>query len=265
MQMPIEIKGQGAPLVLLGGGLTGWASWGPIAERLAVSRTVVRIQLLGVQLGLEDEALPEDYSPALEVRALGAALDASELVPPIDFAGWSYGGRVALEYALERPEWARTLTLIEPDAAWAVDPDDEAVRREREHDLAMPTDYVSEEDLESFLRNVALVPPDKDPRELAQWPTWVQHRQSLRTLPHRWDDLSRPRELEVLDAPVLLVKGTGSTPLLHRMLDELARRLPDASVRELPGGHAPHLVSTEPFLEAMAAFHHEAGAGSARS
>ena len=61
--------------------------------------------------------------------------------------------------------------------------------------------------------------------------------------------------------PVLLVKGTGSMPLFHRIVDELGRQLPNAQVVELPAGHAPHIVSMEPFLERLAAFQASAGPG----
>ena len=63
LTMLTEVTGEGEPLVLVPGGLTGWASWMPFAERLAPSRKVVRVQLLSVQLGLEGRPLPTDYSP----------------------------------------------------------------------------------------------------------------------------------------------------------------------------------------------------------
>jgi len=55
------------------------------------------------------------------------------------------------------------------------------------------------------------------------------------------------------------VKGTGSMPLHHQVIDELARQLPNAQVAEWPGGHAPHIVSMEPFLERMVDFQASTG------
>jgi pimeloyl-ACP methyl ester carboxylesterase len=57
-----------------------------------------------------------------------------------------------------------------------------------------------------------------------------------------------------LHAPVLLVKGTGSSHFLHAITDALAATLPDARVIELPGGHAPHLVTMDRFLSELASF-----------
>lgn len=255
-----EVTGEGRPLVLVPGGLTGWVSWLPIAERLAATRTVVRVQLLNVQLGSDGDALPSGYSPAMEATALGQTLDMLGLTSPVDLAGWSYGGGVALDFALGQPHRVRTLTLVEPDAHWCLppSPDAETVRL-RDSDLRLSREHITEDDLERFLLGSGLVAPGTAPRELAQWPTWKHHRQSLRAIPSTWDHQADPARLTRFPRPVLLVKGTGSTPFLHRVVEQLAERLPDARVAEWPGGHAPHLVSMEPFLEAMSAFQDATG------
>jgi pimeloyl-ACP methyl ester carboxylesterase len=54
--------------------------------------------------------------------------------------------------------------------------------------------------------------------------------------------------------PVLLIKGTGSTKWLHHIVEGLAENLPNAKVVELPGGHAPQLVSKDSFLEILEKF-----------
>ena len=60
MAMLSETSGEGMPLVLVSGGLTGRASWIPFAERLSATRKVVGVQLFSVQLGLQGKPLPED-------------------------------------------------------------------------------------------------------------------------------------------------------------------------------------------------------------
>jgi hypothetical protein len=52
LAMKTEVTGQGRPLVLVPGGLTGWLSWKPHAERLSNDHKVVRVQLLTVDMGL---------------------------------------------------------------------------------------------------------------------------------------------------------------------------------------------------------------------
>jgi pimeloyl-ACP methyl ester carboxylesterase len=245
--------------VLVPGGLTGWVSWIPFAERLSATRKVVRVQLLSVQLGLEGKPLPEDYSPAAEKKALAKTLESLDLMPPVDIAGWSYGAAIALDSALDRPERVRTLTLIEPAAYWALPALDAEAQRQRDEWLRLSRDNVSEDDLERFLHGAGLVPSGTNPRGLPGWPVWVQHRQSLRALASI-AEYQRDRErLPRFTTPTLLVKGAESTPLDRRIVDTLAEQLPNSQVAELPGDHASHIVSMDLFLERMAAF--QAGAG----
>jgi pimeloyl-ACP methyl ester carboxylesterase len=265
-KMPLDVKGAGAPLVLVGGGLTGWRSWEPHQARLAGSRRVARAQPLAVQLGLDGVALPPGYSVAMESRALAAAIDTAFSPGAIDLAAWSYGAEIALDYALDHRERVRTLTLIEPPAFWVLDAtgagDDESARASREMRALYKTmtGDVSEEQLAVFVRQAGLCPPDKSPSELPQWATWVEHRRSLRTGDAAWSHSDAAERLRAFDRPVLLVKGTGSAHFLHRILDGLARSLPRARAIELPGGHAPNLVAFDAFLEAMAAFQRQDGA-----
>lgn len=93
LRMKAHVIGSGPPLVLIGGGLTGWKSWQPHSEQLAATRTVARLQLLSVQYGLEDRPLPDGYSTKTESAALGAALDSLGWYEPLDLVAWSYGGR----------------------------------------------------------------------------------------------------------------------------------------------------------------------------
>ena len=72
MKMLAKVTGKGPPLVLVPGGLTGWLSWEPHAERLVANRKVVRVQLLNVQYGLENRPLPLGYSVKMEAQALAA-------------------------------------------------------------------------------------------------------------------------------------------------------------------------------------------------
>lgn len=258
LTMPSEVTGTGEPLVLVPGGLTGWLSWVPIAERLAATRTVVRVQLLSVQWGLDDEPLPDDYSPHTEMLALANTLESLGLMAPVDFAAWSYGAAVTLDLALAHPKWVRTLTLIEPPAFWVLPSLDEDAQHQREEALQLSRDHITDDDLEWFVQSAGLVPPGANPREMPQWQMMSRHRQSLRGVPSGWEYKPERGRLSELTAPVLLVKGTGSQPLLHQIVDELATRLPHAEVAEWPGAHAAHLVSTEPFLERMTTFQKEA-------
>jgi pimeloyl-ACP methyl ester carboxylesterase len=112
-----EVKGQGEPIVLVPGGLSGWLWWIPNAERLSTDRIVVRVQLRSVELAEAGEPFPTNYGTLTEREALRATVDELGL-DSFDLAGWSYGGHVSLAFALEYPERVRTLTVIEPPAVW---------------------------------------------------------------------------------------------------------------------------------------------------
>ena len=254
MKMALHAKGEGRALVLVGGGLTGWLSWVPIQERLASFRRVVRAQPLNVQMGLDGQALPLDYSVKLESRALVAALDHAALTEAVDIVAWSYGALVTLDFALDHPERVRTLTLIEPPAFWVLEATkqmDDLSLRQRDDLKALHEELrgeVSEDQLERFLIQAGFGGPGVSIRGMPPWPTWVAHRRSLLQGPAVFAHTDRAERLRAFQRPALLFKGTGSTHAFHRIIDVLGTTLPNARVVELPGGHGPQLAATDEFL-----------------
>ena len=237
VKMQVRVMGTGRPIVLVGGGLTGWMSWQPHAERLAATRTVALLQPLNVQFGLEDRPLPASYGPTTESTALKAALDDMEWYEPVDVVGWSYGAFISLDFALEHPERIRSLTLIEPPAAWALpengvsDPGISVLQ-----ELHIGSD-VTESELEQILPAIGLVPDGQNPRDLPQWPVWVEHRRSFRAFLVPIEHKDDPARLKRFDRPVLLVAGTDTAPFERRIQRALAALLPRARSLEMPGGH----------------------------
>lgn len=254
--MQSEISGSGKPVVLVPGGLTGWLSWKPHAEQLASTFTVLRVQLLSVENGLRGAPLPPRYSVRTESRALELALDANE-IEVADFSGWSYGGLVLLDFALNHPERVRSLTLIEPSAFWVLQSrgplDPEAVELRHIAQRFGPVD-VTEDQFVRFAHLAGFVPEGVDPRAVPQWPVWVQHRQSLRIGDLEFrnvDDLSRVR---AFGRPVFLFKGVGSPRYNREIIDILGQEFPHARIEELPGAHALPIVSIDRYLELFVQF-----------
>jgi pimeloyl-ACP methyl ester carboxylesterase len=196
----------------------------------------------------------------MEAEALRRALDDLGLVEPVDLVAWSYGAAIALELALDQPARIRTLTLIEPPALWVLDAtgtNDEESRRQSDalrtlHASIRGSDVTAEQ-LASFAHQAGFVPEDTDPQRTAMWPSWFEHRRSLLVGDAAWRATGSRGALAALTTPVLLVKGTGSRHVFHRILDGLAAALPNARLIELPGGHAPQLVSRDRFLAELAA------------
>jgi pimeloyl-ACP methyl ester carboxylesterase len=258
LKMQYKVTGDGNPIVLVPGGLTGWVSWDGFVPHFAQSGKVIQVQLLNVQYGLESKLLPADYSVSVESNALAGTLDELNIATKADFIGWSYGGLVLLDYALNHPDKIRTLTLIEPPAIWAIEDsiDTEPLRYVKIFLSASPGIHstITEEDMEKFLEFAGFASEGVPVRSLPQWNSWLNFRQSLRcnsiVLKHK-DNLQR---LKNFQPPVLLVKGTNSALFLHRIIDRMAQEFSSVKVVEFPGGHAPHLVSRDKFLEAFKSF-----------
>ena len=256
MKMLTKVTGKGRPLVLVPGGLTGWLSWEPHAERLSADRKVIRVQLLNVQWGLEGKQLPPDYSAKMESQALAETLGELGFKRPIDIVAWSYGALITLDYALDHADSIRTLTLIEPPAFWVLRATMGLDAEAQQTVATLKTLHgdITEDQLEQFACAVGLCPPGQYVRELPQWQLWLVHRQSLRNSPEvlkHDDDLSRLRGFK---RPVLLVRGTGSAQFLHQIIHGLATQFPQARVVEMPAGHAPQIVSMDRFLEELESF-----------
>lgn len=254
--MQTKTKGEGKSLVLVPGGLTGWVSWDPFVDYFASSRKVVQVQLLNVEYGLENKPLPEGYSVRTESEALAASLASLITDEKADFIGWSYGGLVLLDYALNHPENIHTLTLIEPPALWILKNNgtlSEDAKMMIDFLASVPGDKneVTEDDLEKFLAFAGLTKPGESARQLPQWNTWVKFRQSLKNNSAVNDHSDKSSRLKEITYPVLLVKGTGSARFLHQIIDVMAMEIPNAKVVEFSGGHAPHIVSKDEFIKAI--------------
>lgn len=255
--LQLKESGAGEPLILLPGGLTGWKSWEPFVDELtAKQRKVIRIQLLSVEYGLENRELPSDYSVKTESHALRATLDLNGYKSPIDLVAWSFGAFVSLDFALDHPDRIRTLTLIEPPAVWVLGEKEnlDPPTRETMNFLGSLHGDISDDMLAGFLSEVGLVKPGQSPQQLTQWQQWLPFKLSLRNsraVVNHKDDIKR---IKNLTSPVLLVKGTGSAPFLHKIIDTLAMNLPNCKIIELPEGHAPHIVSRERFMAELEGF-----------
>ena len=150
--MKSEVIGDGPPIVLVPGGLTGWLSWEPHAKKLSGNHKVVRVQLVAVDLGLQNEPIPPNYSVDYETDALVRAIDQVG-VEHAHFVAWSFGAEVTLNFALNNPHRVKTLTLIEPPAIWVLrsrGPLSKEMLEEQEMDQTLGPGDVSEAQLEWF-------------------------------------------------------------------------------------------------------------------
>lgn len=105
--------------------------------------------------------LVDEYSVKTEGQALRHALEPLG-VEQADFAGWSYGGEVLLDFALDHPQRVRSLTLIEPPAFWVLSSRGPLSREAlgfREVARTFGPGEISEDQLAQFARFAGFVPP----------------------------------------------------------------------------------------------------------
>lgn len=239
LQLQARVLGEGPPVVLLGGGLLGADGWGEVPQLLARTRRVINLQSLAVQYGLEDRALPEEYSIHTEVDALRHTLDAMR-VADADIIGMSHGGVIAIIYALGNPDRVRTLTLIEPPAFWMLPNhghDDKGAREMQELLSSLRGRPIGEAEVERFRCMLGDCVGGRSPRQAPQWPQWIKYRNSLRALYSVGDYNDDPARLHRLTMPALIVTGA-QTAAFHRAMNEaLLRTLPRAEALELAAGH----------------------------
>jgi pimeloyl-ACP methyl ester carboxylesterase len=160
--------------------------------------------------------------------------------------GYSWGGLLALLYALEHPGRVERLALCSPAPP---------VHGYRDEMQAIMRERLGRADalgLSGFARAVAGYFADpRRARELT--PFRVQTRAESSVHASLGDYDLRPR-LGEIRCPVLALHGTAD-PIPIRYTEELVRLLPDARLVRLEGcGHVPYIECPEPFFKALRAF-----------
>jgi 2-succinyl-6-hydroxy-2,4-cyclohexadiene-1-carboxylate synthase len=219
-------------VVLVHGFTQTLASWGPVGERLARRREVVRVDLPGHGgSGGVRAGFPE---AAGLVGAVGG---------PAAYVGYSLGGRVCLRLALDRPDLVRALVLIGASPGIA-DPAARAERRAADEALA---GQVERDGVAAFLDRwlarplFATLPAAAAGRAERLANTAAGLAYALRELgtgtqEPLWDRLAGLRP------PTLLVAGA-LDPKFAALAEQMAAAIgPAARVALVPGaGHAAHM------------------------
>jgi pimeloyl-ACP methyl ester carboxylesterase len=108
---PLDVTGDGEPLVLIHGLATTCSIWRHVAPRLAATRQVVTLDVPGF-----GAARPVGRGFDLEEVAARVADDlrAGGVAEPFDLVGHSMGAAVALTLAAREPDAVRSLVLVSP-------------------------------------------------------------------------------------------------------------------------------------------------------
>ncbi|RCW83331.1 alpha/beta fold hydrolase [Paracoccus lutimaris] len=207
--------------------------WGPVARKFADRIRLSAPDLPGHGQSPDWPGTPDFHTHT--TRAVAPLIDR-----PMDLIGHSIGATVALRIAVAAPEAVRSLTLIEPVLfAAAPDPANDAVMEE----LNMLVE--TGQNAEAARRFLAIwggldwsSQTETGRERLArQMRLVVAGNKALMR-----DDAHILREggLEGIDAPVLIVMGEDSPPVIADIADALAARLPDVGRARVPG--AAHML-----------------------
>ena len=154
----VHDQGEGQPVLLIHGsgpGVTAWANWRLVLPELAKSRRVIAPDMLG--FGYTERPAGIQYSMDTWVNHLLGLLDALD-IEQTDLVGNSYGGAVALAFAIRYPARVRRLVLMGSvgvpfeitsglDAVWGYEPSLATMRGLLDifaHDRTLVTDELAE-------------------------------------------------------------------------------------------------------------------------
>lgn len=107
-----EVHGSGGePIVLLNGIMMSTASWKPFIESMTKHNTLVLVDFFDQG---QSQRMTESYDHSIQVELLDAVLEevaAQIWYEKFNIMGISYGGEVAIQYALQHPNRVRRLVL----------------------------------------------------------------------------------------------------------------------------------------------------------
>ena len=260
----IDVKGSGAPLLLIHGWGMHGGMWGGAAERLAEHFRVLAVDLPG-------HGYCKLPPPAGGRGAGGEGFDLDAIVDqlsaqfdePLTLCGWSLGGQIALRWAQRSPQQVSRLALVASTPCFVRRPGWEcgmAPETLEEFAAALQQDYAltlrrflalqvrgseRERELLTALRNALMSRGEPDLAALQSGLDILR-------------DCDLRNALSGIKQPALVVGGERDTLTPPLASHYLASRLPDARLVSIRGAaHAPFLSHQDEFFEHMMSFLHE--------
>jgi 3-oxoadipate enol-lactonase len=241
MVKKVLVDGNGIPIVMLAGGTADISAYAFHAKELSANYLVIRMEHFNVQYATEGLILPKNYSVQTESEAIKYTLDSLNIREPVILVGHSYGGLIALDFALNYPDHVRKLILLEPPVFGVLEAMNESPEGAKKMlDLSKelgPEAEISEEKVERF--RCALLNCDSiSIRQHPQWPNWVKQKNRLRGLSAVGEYKVDLRKLQSFTKPVLVVTGS-TTVAFHKRIDEiLVSKFQNSKGVMIPGGHS---------------------------
>lgn len=218
--------------------LAGSTAWAGVAARLAHRITLTAFDLPG-------HGKSADWAGGGDFLTLATRIAASFVEEPVDLMGHSFGAVVALRLAIAAPQAIRTLTLVEPVLFAAVKgtPDWDAHARENAGFVQAMAAGRKEAAAEAFTAMWGTGADWAAMNDRARQDVTARIHLIAAGEPALYADsggILAPDALESLDMPVLLIRGEASPPVIERIAEAIAARLPDVGIATVPG--AAHMV-----------------------
>ena len=182
-----EVYGEGKPLILLHGAFcTIDMNWGDLIPKLAKSRKVIALELQGhghtpyTERKLSRGTLASDVEKVMDHLKIDSA----------DVAGYSFGGQVAYQFAIQSPKRLRKLVIISSvykTEGWVPEVNETFKIMKPEHFTNSPLQVAYDE-----------VAPDK-----TKWTKFIEQMLELFGVPFNMGD----ENIAKLNSPVLIISG----------------------------------------------------------
>jgi 3-oxoadipate enol-lactonase len=236
-----EVAGAGHPLVLIHAGVADSRMWDEHFEQLATRYRVIRYDIRGFgrsAVPAGEFASYEDVASLL--RLLG--IDKAHII------GISYGGKIALDFALAYPERVTALVLGAP-AVGGYPPSDEVRHFVAAEDEALERgdlDAAADLNVRMWVDGPYRTPEQVDPT--ARERVWQMQRHAF-TIPEPETALERPltpaaiTRLAEIRIPTLILVGDLDIPDKLAVADRLAAEIPGGQKQIISG--VAHMVSME--------------------
>jgi pimeloyl-ACP methyl ester carboxylesterase len=251
------IEGTGPPIVLLNGGTADMSVFTVHSKELARKYKVIRMEQFNVQYANEELMLPQDYSVHMESEAIKFTLDSLHINEPVVLVGHSYGGLIALDFALNHSDYIRSLVLIEPPVfsiAEKKNESPEGMGKTKELTKKFTPQAEITEDMVKQFRCDLMNCDSFDIRKHPLWPTWIRQRNRLRGLSVVSNYQLNLKKLHAFKKPVLIITGTQTVPF-HKRIDELlANEFSVVKTATIQGGHTAVNTSPYEFVDCLLKF-----------
>jgi 3-oxoadipate enol-lactonase len=249
VELYVEVAGQGAPVVFVHAGICDSRMWEPQWAAFTAAYRAVRLDLRGFG---RSPLPPEPYSHGRDLVALLERLGTG----PVALVAASFGGGVALEVAVARPELVAALVLAGaalPGHAWS----DEVTALWTEEQAALERgdlDAAVEVNLRMWVDGRRRPPSAVDPT-VRERVGEMQRRAFQLQVPvgdQAEEEALAPdvaARLDEIRAPALVLVGEEDATDLHHIAERLAREILDsrhatiAAAAHLPSLERPHVFN----------------------